>query len=125
MKKAFLKIGFISLLIFILIGTGCKKEDNLYFNSLIGKWRWLYTTGGIVIAYPREGIITLLEFTKDGRLIQSNNDSITFETKFRISGDTLKYYHGTDMFYKIKIQGDTLGLIFIKVGFNDYFKRNN
>lgn len=123
MKKTVLKTVLIPFLLFQLMVEGCKKDDNLYFNSIIGKWEYLYTTGGIIIDYPKEGIITLLEFTKDGRLIESQNDSITFETKFRVSGDTLKYYHGTDLFYKIKIHGDTLGLIFIENGLNPYYKQ--
>ena len=123
MRKVVLKIALIFLLLFQLIVEGCKKDENLYFNSIIGKWKYIYTTGGIVITYPREGDIMISEFTKDGRLIKSLNDSVVFETDFHVSGDTLKYHLETDLFYKIKIYGDTLGLIYIQYGMNHYYKK--
>jgi hypothetical protein len=121
--KVILIKGLTFLVALVIVLAGCRKDDDQYFNSIIGKWEWLYTTGGIIIQYPRAGIKSVTEFTKDGWLIRTRNDSIIFETRYSVSADTLKYYNGTELFYKIEIRSDTLGLIFIKVGFNDYYKK--
>src|SRR5690606_37122875 len=110
MKKKDYKIIIFSLFLFIT-GAGCNKDDTSEGKSIIGKWQWLYSTGGLVISYPQEGQIITLEFTKNYSLIERKNDSVTFETKFSINGDTLNYSRGSDMSYQIKINKDILNLI--------------
>jgi len=122
MKGKNYKIIVFTLFLFIT-GAGCNKDDTSEEKSIIGKWQWLYSTGGLVISYPHEGQIITLEFTKNYSLIERKNDSLIFETKFSINGDTLNYSRGSDMSYQIKINKDTLNLIFKDAGFNDYYKR--
>jgi hypothetical protein len=110
----------------VLIGAGCEKNDpkNYDPDSIIGKWEWLYTSGGFVgTTYPQKGQTETIEFTEDSVLIARKNGEITFETYFNISGDTLKYHQGTDLEYKIKISNDTLELVFIEWGLNPSYKR--
>ena len=135
MKLKKLKLLIISLFLFsfcvALFGAGCEKAGNEPDtnsndpNSIIGKWEWLYTLGGIAPIYPGEGQIHTLEFTEDSLLISRENGETTFETHFDVSGDTLKYHRDIDLEYKMNISGDTLALIFIKRGFDPYFKRIN
>ncbi|MBC7915630.1 MAG: hypothetical protein H7Y07_16090 [Pyrinomonadaceae bacterium] len=126
MKSALLKISFV-LLILCFMGAGCDK-DKIDFNthSIIGQWKWEYTLGGFVgTTYPEEGKTVILEFTKDSMLIERENGKITFETQFKVDGDTLKYDRGIDLEYKIKISNDTLALTFIEFGLNPFYKRIN
>ncbi len=126
MKPILLKISFIFLFL-SLMGAGCEKEKSDYDpNSIIGKWKWVYTLGGFAgTTYPKDGHTETVEFTEDSMFIARDNGEITFETDFNISGDTLKYHQGTDLEYKIKISGDTLALTFIEWGLNPFYKRIN
>jgi hypothetical protein len=58
-------------------------------------------------------------------LIERENGVNIFESIFCIYGDTLKYYRGTDLEYKIKFSQNTLALYFIVDGYNNYYKRIN
>lgn len=114
MKSIHLKISFV-FLVLCFIGAGCEKEKIDYDpHSMIGQWKWIYTWGGFAgITFPEEGQTVILELTKDSILIVRDNGKITFETHFKVDGDTLKYNRGTDLEYKIKISDDTLALTFI------------
>lgn len=125
MKNTIVKIRLSLLLLFILTMAGCKKNDDLYSNSIIGKWEWLYTTGGIADTYPLEGQTYILEFTKQGKLISSQNGSVLFESNFNIDGDILSYYcdlSKAEERYHIKFREATLNLYYLGI-FNDYYKR--
>lgn len=125
MKTLIIKTGFFILILF-LMGSGCKKNENINYEGIIGKWEWICTYGGYAgVTYPEDGQTVILEFTKDSLLIESLNGTNTFETDFSISGDTLKYFRGTFIEYKIKASEDTLRLVFITLGLNPVYKRIN
>jgi hypothetical protein len=127
MKKTFFKIGAFVLL-FALMGTGCEKEENDYDpNSIIGKWKWIYTYGGIVgTTYPREGQTIIWTFTEDSILIVPETWGTAINTKFHVSEDTLKYFESIEIIYQFQIKGDTLNLLPVSMGpSSHFFKRIN
>ena len=76
-----------------MLGTGCDKgyeKEKIDYdpNSIIGKWEWLYTLGGIVPSYPGEDESVTLEFTEDSIGIRRVNNNVTFQKEFYISKDT-------------------------------------
>lgn len=125
MNTLIIKTSFFILFLF-LMGSGCKKNEDINYEGIIGKWRWICTFGGYAgVTYPEDGQTVILEFTKDSLLIESINGTTTFETNFSISGDTLKYFRGINMEYKIEASEDTLRLVFITLGLNPVYKRIN
>ncbi len=124
MKLKLLKLS-LTCLTLLITGVGCEKNDKNYNpDSIIGKWEWLYSKGGIIgITYPEEGQTVEWEFTKDSTLIITENDVTTFETIFYISNDTLIFFRETDVKYRIEIEKDTLSLYFIVEGFDNFYKR--
>jgi hypothetical protein len=86
-----------------ILGTGCEK-DEYSPDSIIGKWKWVYSIGGVVgTTYPEEGKKVIWEFSKDSTLVVTENGKTVFESNFHISGDTLKYFRITDIETKVKM----------------------
>ncbi len=128
MKNELKLLAFILFLIPLVVAilcTGCEKDEYSH-DSIIGEWKWIYSTGGVVgTAYPEKGQKVIWKFNNDSTLVVTENGKTTFESDFHISGDTLKYNRGTDLEYKIKITEDTLALNFIEDGMDDFYKRIN
>lgn len=125
MKTQIIKTGSLFLLLFMM-WVGCKKDENYDPNSIIGKWKWIYSIGGFAGGvYPQEGQTVIWNFAKDSILVVSENGETTFETNFYVSKDTLKYYREADIEYKIKILGDTLSLLEYGFSMHYFFKRIN
>ena len=123
MKKFNFLLTVIFLLV-IIVNSSCKKDGGFDPATIQGKWMWIYTNGGFAgVTYPQEGHTFILEFTKDNKLIETENGVVSFETTFVLSGDILKYFRGTDLEYKVKISHDTLALKFIEVGLDPFYKR--
>ena len=111
----------LKLLVFILffmplgvaiLGTGCEKDEYSH-NSIIGEWKWIYSTGGVVgTTYPEKGQKVIWKFNNDSTLVVTENGKTTFESNFHISGDTLKYFRITSVETKVKMTflSDTLSL---------------
>ena len=107
-----------------MLGVGCEKEDEYDSNSLIGKWKLVYTYGGVIgVYYPPEGMNYTIEFTVDSMLIQKENEVTTFEVSFSISGDTIKYLGGLSIEKRIEISNDTLSVE--DDTFKSFYKRIN
>lgn len=125
MKTTILKLGTFVLL-FALMGAGCEKERNDYDpNSIIGKWKWIYSQGGFAgTTYPEEGQTVIWTFTNDSALIVPENWGITTNSKFHVSGNTLKLEGSDLLIYTIKLSGDTLHLLSAGI-FSHHFKRIN
>jgi len=129
-KTKILKLSAIILLL-SLMGAGCEKERIDYDpGSIIGKWKWLYTIGGIVgTTYPKKGDTVIWEFTEDSLLVRALNGETIFEVDVRVSGDTLKYFESselTETMYRYEIKGDTLSLFPLLMGpFSHIYKRVN
>jgi len=119
-----IKIGCFILLPLIM-GAACERDrDNYDPTSIIGKWEWIYSCGGIVgCTYPVFGQTISLEFTTDSMMIEKINGNVMFESRFCISGDTLKYLRGTNLEYRIEFHNDTLALLFITDGIDNFYKR--
>jgi len=128
MKKELKLLVFILFLMPLgvaILGTGCEKDEYSH-DSIIGEWKWIYSTGGVVgTTYPEKGQKVIWKFSKDSTLVVTENGKTTFESDFHISGDTLKYNRGTDLEYKVNITDDTLALNFIEDGMDDFYKRVN
>ncbi len=128
MKKELKLLAFILFLIPLgvaILGTGCEKDEYSH-DSIIGEWKWIYSTGGVVgTTYPEKGQKVIWKFSKDSTLVVTENGKTVFESNFHISGDTLKYNRGTDLEYKVNITDDTLALNFIEDGMDDFYKRVN
>jgi hypothetical protein len=128
MKTLFIKISFFILLL-LTMGAGCEIDRNNYNpNSIIGKWMWLYSTGGFAgnTIYPKKGQTVTLELTKDSLFIERDNGETEFEAEFSVLGDTLKYIvYDAAIFCKIKILEDTLSLCYFNVddGYDPVYKR--
>lgn len=129
MKPKILKLGILVLL-FSFISTGCQK-DNLDYdsNDIIGRWKWLYTTGGAAGAtYPKEGQKFIWTFSADSMLyIPEGSYQRTINSKFSIKKDTLKFNYHTELelSYIFKISGDTLNLSGLGSEAVRFFKRIN
>ena len=131
-KKLKLLTTFLLLLplCVVLLGAGCEKDENDYASdSIIGKWEWIYSTGGLAgnTIYPDDGQSVTLEFTEDSILIQCENNETVFETQFYILGDTLKYFWGLELECKINISSDTLFSYYLNISdsYNPVYKRIN
>ncbi len=128
MKKELKLLVFILFLMPLgvaILGTGCEKDEYSH-DSIIGEWKWIYSTGGVVgTTYPEKGQKVIWKFSKDSTLVVTENGKTVFESNFHISGDTLKYNRGTDLEYKVNITDDTLALNFIEDGMDDFYKRVN
>jgi signal peptidase I len=102
-------------LCFVSLIAGCDKVE-LTSTGFIGKWEWLYTTGGIIgRTYPNEGDIVVDEYTEDSILVRRVNGKIILETDFHVSGDTLWYWNSTIRKYESHISRDTLRLIDLSI----------
>ena len=115
----------------VLLGAGCEKDDTNYDpDSIIGKWEWLYSTGGFAgTTYPEEGETVIWNFTEDSTLVITVNGEATIESDFKILQDTLNYFIDTDIQTDveikkyIKISGDTL--LLKEYVFESFYKRIN
>ena len=84
MKKIVISSSIIFLLI-ICFTSSCQKDESFETESILGKWEWIYTYGGFGgVTYPQEGQSVILEFTKDNRLIESENGVTSFETDYSV-----------------------------------------
>jgi hypothetical protein len=130
MKPKIIKQSVIFLLL-LFFGAGCGKEDLDYdSNSIIGKWEWLYTSGGFAgTTYPKENETVSWEFTEDSIFIRRVNNKTTFQVNFYVSIDTLFWRNDpTDMAYQFFIKSDSLelwDLSSIPPIFFHTFKRSN
>ncbi len=95
-----------------MLEAGCEKDDTNYDpNSIIGKWKWLYSEGGAVgVTYPQEGQTVIWEFTEDSLLIVPFYPT---NVNFHVSGDTLRYSTAVEITYRFQIRNDTLGLTWL------------
>lgn len=96
MKK--LAISFIA--IFLLISS-CSDKVLLETNTIMGRWNWISSLGGIAGAtYTPEstGKNIVLEFTPDSVYRQYLNDSLTIETGFHIITSVSIYDHDSTKF---------------------------
>ena len=133
MKKIKLLFIFLFLLplCVVLLGAGCEKDDlNHDPSSIIGKWEWLYTSGGFAgTVYPKDEEKVTWEFTEDSLFIRRVNNNISFQINFYSSNDTLFWRNDpTDMIYEFLIKSDTLelwDLSAIPPTFSHTFKRIN
>jgi hypothetical protein len=110
------------------MGVSCEKVNNCDAKKIIGKWEWIFSTGGIAgnTIYPKNGQTVTLELTKGNMLIERDNGEINFEAEFTLLGDTLKYYASdAEIICMIKISDDRLYLHYLKIydGYNPVYKR--
>lgn len=130
MKIKIFKLSVI-ILFLSLMGAGCEKDDLDYNpDSIIGKWEWLYTSGGFAgTVYPKEYEKVTWEFTEDSTLTRRVNNNISFQINFYSSNDTLFWRNDpTDLIYQFLIKSDTLelwDLSAIPPTFSHTFKRIN
>ena len=127
MNTTIFKISAV-ILLFALMGAGCKKEKNDYDpDSIIGKWKWIYSQGGFAgTTYPQEGQTVIWTFTEDSSLIVPEGWGITSNSKFHVSGNALKLDGSDLLMYTIKLSGDTLHLFPLNsFPFSHHFKHIN
>jgi hypothetical protein len=99
----------------------CEKVDQ-ESNTIIGKWEWLYTEGGIVgRTYPQEETTVIEEYTQDSIFVSRIDGAVSEVTEFHTWGDTLWYDNSKDRKYIARISGDTLTLD--DLGFIHVYKR--
>ena len=80
MKNLFFKLG---VLLFVLIGSGCEKEDDINVSNLIGTW--------IEKAPYNDGICDTIVFRKDNSI---GNYFPLEEYEYNLStNDTLKFFN--------------------------------
>lgn len=125
-----------ALLALIVLGAiSCKKSTQLPSNSLIGKWRWVKSVGGIAgltLTPQSTGNNFRDEFYADSSYKRFENDSLLIQGSFSI----IKGYNYTptekvdvlktgDWRRSIYIKNDTLYLndLFISDGFGDTYVR--
>jgi len=68
--------------------TGCNDDPNPAENSIIGKWRWVSSTGGIAgvtITPASEGHTMFIEFTEDSTYRKYVADTLQFEVLYSIT----------------------------------------
>lgn len=85
MKKNPFKLVVICLITVILLG--CSEKVDLSQPDLIGKWKWIQTTGGFAgvnITPETEGFTRTLVFSEDGHYKFIKNDSVTEEGTYEI-----------------------------------------
>ena len=129
--KYYFYLWAILIVITFLVGAGCNKEKIDYDpDSIIGKWEWLYTSGGFAgTIYPKENESITWEFTEDSIFIRRVNNKISFQAGFYALQDTLFWENDpTDMIYQFLIRRDTLKLMDLSARppvFSHTFKRLN
>ena len=109
------------LLLIFIICNGCKKDNSFnYSSSLIGKWSWLRSCGGVVGCLgPEDEHVTInVVFTADSIYDLYQNDTLKFSTRVHTykllsrdgkdSANVIKYDSGVSLNYYIT--HDTLGL---------------
>ncbi len=131
MKSKILKLSTVVLLL-LFIGASCQKEKINYDpDSIIGKWKWIYSVAGDLTAsysYPGKGQTITIEFVEDGNLIYRENGKTYSETIFSISEDTLSYFGDNEVehIYLFGISRDTLMLTNpFTLGDFSFYKRTN
>ena len=80
-------IYLFGVVLFIAL-TGCEEDPTPAENTIIGKWRWVSSTGGIAgvtITPASEGYIMFIEFTEDSTYRKYAADTLQFEVLYSIS----------------------------------------
>ncbi len=103
------------ILLFVLIGIGCQKDemnDNIS-DQIFGEWEWVeawYSGFKAFVKYPEKNQIRILEFTNDSTLIVKENGSIIFNVDIELINDTLVYFDIDEIkrINTIEIKNDTL-----------------
>jgi len=127
-----------ALAVLILFGvSSCKKEQQQPFGSVVGKWRWVKSVGGIgglTLTPQSTGNNLRDEFYADSTFKRYENDSLIVQSNFSIvHGYNYTPSEKVDVLNigpssrSILIRNDSLFMVdlFISDGFGDTFVRIN
>jgi hypothetical protein len=90
----------------------CCEKDNSFSDTIVGKWKWIYSIGGIAgHYYPSEGNQHVINITQDS-IIYSVNGVVSLRYTYSLSENLLKY-SDSEFLYRVKISKDTLRIHFI------------
>jgi hypothetical protein len=101
------------LLFSLFVIFSCSKKEEIKFddvNQLIGKWLLVSECGGFsgMCSYPTASERLTVEFTNNGKYIESRNDTLIQESDFNItetaSTPSAIYYLTLDTSYTYGIQ---------------------
>jgi len=105
------KILIYAVVLLCIILHSCEK-DKSFSDTIVGKWKWIYSIGGIAgHYYPSEGNQHVINITQDS-IIYSVNGVESLRYKYSLSENILKY-SDSEFLYRVKISKDTLIIHFI------------